>query len=98
MSRTAAILLLGALAVVFAISLALPWHSLVAVAGQDRELAWLVLFELRLPRALLALIYGATLGASGGAIQAWFATPLASPALTRTSPGSKGCFVSPFTK
>jgi iron complex transport system permease protein len=44
--------------------------------------------ELRLPRALLALIYGATLGASGAAIQALFANPLASPDLTGTTSGA----------
>ena len=88
MSRAAAILLLTALAIAFAIALALPWHSLAAVAGQDRELAWLLLVELRLPRALLALIYGATLGASGAAIQALFANPLASPDLTGTTSGA----------
>ena len=56
--------------------------------GQDRILAIAVLVELRLPRALLALVYGATLGASGAAIQALFANPLASPDLTGTTSGA----------
>ena len=47
-----------------------------------------MLVELRLPRALLALAYGATLGASGAAIQALFANPLASPDLTGTTSGA----------
>ena len=47
-----------------------------------------LLVELRLPRAALALIYGATLGASGAAIQALFANPLASPDLTGTTSGA----------
>jgi iron complex transport system permease protein len=47
-----------------------------------------VLRELRLPRALLALVYGAMLGASGAAIQALFANPLASPDLTGTTSGA----------
>jgi iron complex transport system permease protein len=47
-----------------------------------------VLVELRLPRALLALAYGATLAASGAAIQALFANPLASPDLTGTTSGA----------
>ena len=51
-------------------------------------MAGAVLVELRLPRALLALIYGATLGASGAAIQALFANPLASPDLTGTTSGA----------
>lgn len=69
----------------FAASLLLPWASLGAL---DRDLALAVLTELRLPRALLALIYGATLGASGAAVQALFANPLASPDLTGTTSGA----------
>jgi iron complex transport system substrate-binding protein len=45
----------------------------------DPELAQMVLIELRLPRTLLALGYGMTLGLSGAALQAVFANPLASP-------------------
>jgi iron complex transport system permease protein len=56
--------------------------------GEDRELATALLVELRLPRAALALVYGATLGASGAAIQALFANPLASPDLTGTTSGA----------
>jgi len=73
--------LLGA----FAASLLLPLMTLVEV---DRALALAVLVELRLPRALLALAYGATLGAAGAAIQALFANPLASPDLTGTTSGA----------
>jgi iron complex transport system permease protein len=47
-----------------------------------------IIVELRLPRALLALVYGATLGASGAAIQAMFANPLASPDLTGSTSGA----------
>ncbi len=77
-------LLLLALAGAFAAALLLPL-SLFAI---DREVALAVLVELRLPRALLALAYGATLGASGAAIQALFANPLASPDLTGTTSGA----------
>jgi iron complex transport system permease protein len=55
---------------------------------RDPALGWAVLQELRLPRALLALVYGAALGASGAAIQALFANPLASPDLTGTTSGA----------
>ena len=88
MSRAVAALLLFALAAAFLASLTLPWEPLAAVAAQDRELSGLLLTELRLPRALLALVYGATLGASGAAIQALFANPLASPDLTGTTSGA----------
>ena len=47
-----------------------------------------MLWELRLPRAVLALTYGAMLGASGAAIQGLFANPLASPDLTGTTSGA----------
>jgi iron complex transport system permease protein len=65
-----------------------PLATLAELYSQDWELAAAVLLELRLPRALLALIYGAMLGASGAAIQAMFANPLASPDLTGTTSGA----------
>ncbi|MDB5722184.1 MAG: iron transporter permease [Alphaproteobacteria bacterium] len=81
-------LLAAALLALFASSLLTPWSDLAALFGQDRTLALAVLAELRLPRALLALCYGAMLGASGAAIQALFANPLASPDLTGTTSGA----------
>jgi iron complex transport system permease protein len=72
----------------FLASLLLPWPALSALIEQDRPLAWALLIELRMPRASLALIYGAALGASGAAIQALFANPLASPDLTGTTSGA----------
>ena len=53
-----------------------------------RELAELVLIELRLPRLLLGLGYGAILGLTGAALQALFANPLASPDITGASSGA----------
>jgi iron complex transport system permease protein len=81
-------MLLVVTAVAFLFSLLLPWSSIVVLVGQHPSLASAVLIELRLPRALLALIYGAALGASGAAIQALFANPLASPDLTGTTSGA----------
>ncbi|HEX6218849.1 MAG TPA: iron chelate uptake ABC transporter family permease subunit [Sphingomicrobium sp.] len=75
-------LLLLAVAVAFTMSMALPWLSL------DPDLARDLLIHLRLPRALLALTYGAALGACGAAVQAIFANPLASPDLTGTTSGA----------
>lgn len=88
MSRGAAVVLAVALAAAFLLSLLVPWSALGALFQQDRGLAYAVLAELRLPRALLALTYGAMLGASGAAIQALFANPLASPDLTGTTSGA----------
>jgi iron complex transport system permease protein len=77
-----------ALALAAAASLLLPWASLAALFEADREVGWAVLLELRVPRTALAIIYGATLGAAGAAIQALFANPLASPDLTGTTSGA----------
>jgi len=86
-ARIAALLIL-ALATAFAASVLLPFEPLASLFGVDAELARTLVLELRLPRALLALAYGATLGASGAAIQALFANPLASPDLTGTTSGA----------
>jgi len=88
MSRGAFLLLAIAAALAFALSLALPWPPIAALLEQDRPLALALLWELRVPRALLALAYGAMLGASGAAIQGLFANPLASPDLTGTTSGA----------
>ncbi|MEA3049079.1 MAG: iron complex transport system permease protein [Sphingomonadales bacterium] len=81
-------LLLSGLVLLFALSLLLPLGTLAALWPEDRSLALAILWELRLPRAGLALAYGAMLGASGAAIQALFANPLASPDLTGTTSGA----------
>ncbi|MGZ8349683.1 MAG: FecCD family ABC transporter permease [Allosphingosinicella sp.] len=88
MTRTAFALILSLLVIAFLASLAWPWSAFASVLAEDRALAWALLIELRLPRAALALIYGATLGAAGAAIQALFANPLASPDLTGTTSGA----------
>ena len=76
------------LAGVFALSLAFPLSALRDLWAQDQSLWLAVLTELRFPRALLALAYGAMLGASGATVQALFANPLASPDLTGTTSGA----------
>ena len=88
MSRGAALFLVLGLAAAFALSLALPLAPLLDVWSEDAGLGRAILLELRLPRALLALIYGAMLGMAGAAVQALFANPLASPDLTGTTSGA----------
>jgi iron complex transport system permease protein len=88
MSKRAAFWLWVLLVIVAAASLALPWGDLGALFATDRDLAYSVLVELRLPRTMLALIYGAMLAAAGAAVQALFANPLASPDLTGTTSGA----------
>jgi iron complex transport system permease protein len=82
------LLLIALLPLLFALSVLLPAASLAELMRQQPDLALAVLTELRLPRALLALTYGAMLGAAGAAIQALFANPLASPDLTGTTSGA----------
>ena len=88
MSPRAALNLILLAVALFALSLAVPWSDLAALFGEDRALAVAVLVELRLPRAILALLYGAVLGATGAAVQALFANPLASPDLTGATSGA----------
>ncbi|WP_404714275.1 FecCD family ABC transporter permease [Sphingomonas sp. MMS24-J13] len=52
------------------------------------NLAWLILTELRLPRAILALMVGATLGLAGAALQGLLRNPLAEPGLLGVSSGA----------
>ena len=76
------------LLVVAALHLLSPFGSLAAAQTIDSALASTLLVELRLPRTLLALGYGATLGITGAALQALFANPLASPDITGSSSGA----------
>ena len=80
---TALLLLLAAVA-----HLLLPLGPLQEAKAIDPGLARLILVELRLPRTLLVIGYGATLGICGAALQAIFANPLASPDLSGASSGA----------
>ena len=68
--------------------LLLPLAPLREAQAIDPELADLLLVQLRLPRTLLVIGYGAALGVSGAALQAIFANPLASPDISGASSGS----------
>jgi iron complex transport system permease protein len=50
--------------------------------------AALIFYEIRLPRALLGLLVGATLGASGAALQGYLRNPLAEPGILGVSGGA----------
>ncbi len=56
--------------------------------GPQTPSAALILTELRLPRAFLALILGAGLGAAGAAMQGYLRNPLADPGLFGIAPGA----------
>ena len=59
--------------------------SLKALFGDDSDMIVLVMREIRLPRALLALLIGASLGLSGAALQGYLRNPLAEPGLLGVS-------------
>ena len=81
--------LLSTLVVMIALAhLVLPWAPVAELRHTSPDAAWLLLTELRLPRTLLVVGYGATLGITGAALQALFANPLASPDITGSSSGA----------
>jgi iron complex transport system permease protein len=58
-----------------------PFHPVIPNAG-------VILLELRLPRAALALVIGAGLGAAGAAMQGYLRNPLADPGLFGIAPAA----------
>lgn len=86
MTRPIPLLLVG-IAVVLPLSLLAGrvWIDPFDPAVQN---AALILMELRLPRALLALAIGAGLGGAGAAMQGYLRNPLADPGLFGIAPGA----------
>jgi len=89
---TGAILLLLAAAVVASLATGRVWLTpaelIAGISAPKPNLAWLILTELRLPRAILALMVGATLGLSGAVLQGLLRNPLAEPGLLGVSGGA----------
>lgn len=56
-----------------------------AASGDGDRIASIILFDLRLPRSLLALAVGAMLGLAGAALQGYLRNPLAEPSVLGTS-------------
>ena len=80
--------LTGLMLIAVGLSLLTPLGSVLELRQSDPALAWTLIKELRLPRTLLALGYGAVLGITGAALQAIFANSLASPDITGSSSGA----------
>lgn len=59
-----------------------------AILADDPETAAILLWDIRLPRAVLALMVGASLGLSGAALQGLTRNPLAEPGLIGASSGA----------
>ena len=58
-----------------------PWAVLDALFGGGSDVQQIIVRDIRLPRAILALAIGAILGLSGAALQGLLRNPLASPSL-----------------
>lgn len=56
-----------------------------ALAGHGDSITHTILFDLRIPRALLGLAVGAMLGLSGASLQGYLRNPLAEPSVLGTS-------------
>lgn len=83
--------LAGCALILFAVSLATgpatipPGKALAALFIQSEGPETIILREIRLPRALLAAMVGASLGLSGAAMQGYLRNPLAEPGLIGVS-------------
>lgn len=86
MNRPVPLLLIG-------IAIALPLSLLagrvwIDPLAPETHNAAVILMELRLPRALLAIVVGAGLGSAGAAMQGYLRNPLADPGLFGIAPGA----------
>ena len=61
------------------------WDLFLGPGAEDADTLWLIFSEVRLPRALLGAMVGATLGLSGAALQGYLRNPLAEPGLVGAS-------------
>lgn len=92
-ARPAAVAIVLAVAVValFGVSLAVGpasiplGEAMAGVFADDPPVVTIILMELRLPRAILGLMVGATLGLSGAALQGLLRNPLAEPGIIGVS-------------
>jgi iron complex transport system permease protein len=90
MTRALPLVLGALLPFLFAASLAIgpagtPWGQALAALLRDDGALSLVMREIRLPRALLAVMVGASLGLAGAAMQGFLRNPLAEPGLIGVS-------------
>lgn len=91
-------LLLGTIAVLLVICIILaigigsvrflPSETWTTLIGKGTDAANTIIWDIRIPRVLLALLIGANLAASGALLQAVMMNPLADPGLTGVSSGA----------
>ena len=85
----AALTMLAVIASLFVGRVSAPASALIdGVFSPEPSFAKLVVLELRLPRAILALLVGAALGLSGAVLQGLLRNPLADPGLLGVSSGA----------
>ncbi|EUJ17343.1 transport system permease protein [Listeria grandensis FSL F6-0971] len=65
-----------------------PMESIRTLFGEGAELSQTILWNLRIPRVLIAVIVGTNLAVSGAFLQAVMRNPLADPGLTGVSSGA----------
>lgn len=80
--------LLLAIMCVFGLGLWFGQVSLSALLPQHAETAWLIVQQIRLPRLLLGLLVGATLGLAGAVLQGLLRNPLADSSVIGVSSGA----------
>ncbi|XOV85937.1 MAG: FecCD family ABC transporter permease [Pseudomonadota bacterium] len=84
------VLVAGAIASLFVGSTSLDGEAVISamLSGSATSLDQAIVFEVRLPRVLLAILVGAGVATAGAAIQGIFRNPLADPALIGVSSGA----------
>jgi iron complex transport system permease protein len=60
-------------------------HLLGVIQEGERDIAWTIISEIRLPRTLLAVMVGGTLGLAGATLQGFLRNPLADPGVVGVS-------------
>ena len=86
------LLFLLLISIVFALHVGMAeisvWQAWRDLWVDERSLAEVVVWDIRLPRVLLALLVGATLGMAGAAMQGLLRNPLAEPGILGVSSGA----------
>ncbi len=85
LSLSAAMLLVALISLTIGPADISPAAVIKAVAGAGTNIDRTIVWEIRLPRTLLAMMIGATLALSGAALQGFIRNPLASPSLLGSS-------------
>lgn len=82
------LLLMLGIVLVFMLGLWFGQVSLLQLLPQQSDTAWLIVQDIRLPRLLLGLLVGATLGLAGAVLQGLLRNPLADPSVIGVSSGA----------